>query len=49
MGCEEKTPVLARFSAPAGEKEIRCLEGLYLDKPEVGTTRTATSAGKRHD
>ena len=35
MGCEEKTPLLARFSKPAGEKETRYLDGLYLDEPQV--------------
>jgi hypothetical protein len=35
MGCEAKTPLLARFSTPVGPKETRYLDGLYLDKPEV--------------
>jgi hypothetical protein len=34
MGCEEKTPLLARFSQPVGPQETRYLSGLYLDKPE---------------
>ena len=35
MGCEARTPLLARFSTPVGLKETRYLDGLYLDKPEV--------------
>jgi hypothetical protein len=34
MGCEETTPLLARFSKPAGPDETRYLDGFYLDKPE---------------
>jgi beta-galactosidase len=35
MGCEETTPLLERFSKPAGADEARYLSGLYLDQPEV--------------
>ena len=35
MGCEERTPLLARFSQPVGLQETRYLSGLYNDKPEV--------------
>jgi len=35
MGCEERTPLLARFSQPVGPQDTRYLSGLYNDKPEV--------------
>jgi hypothetical protein len=34
MGCEEKTPLLARFSQPVTPQETRYLSGFYNDKPE---------------
>ena len=34
LGAEMRTPLLARFSSPAGENEKRWLTGLYMDNPE---------------